>query len=112
MSEEISYPYTSYGETVNVYPYRAKYYDNNNTAIELIVADGPDEGQQQATISVNIAPLPPDRIAVDTNNSPGAEKFLTENHLGEPIGISLKSGFCSYPIYRLNLDKFPPYPEY
>lgn len=51
---------------------------------------------------------------VDTNNMPGAEQFIKENGLGEPTGVRLRSGFCTYPLYKFNIDELKKYvkPEY
>ena len=97
---------------VSIKPYRSYYTDNNNTAIILICDEGEYKGETYSTLSVNIRPLPENRIAVDTNNCPNAEKFIKENNLGKPVGITLKSGFCAYPIYEIDLDKIEPYPEF
>lgn len=51
---------------------------------------------------------------VDTNNMPGAEQFIKENGLGEPTGAWTRSGFCTYPLYKFNIDELKKHvrPEY
>ena len=72
-----SYVYHAYGgEDVNVIPYKTHYASNNNTAIRLVVADGEYAGEEWNIISVNIADLPENLIAVDTNNCCGAERVI------------------------------------
>ena len=105
----LDYPHyhykTEYRET-DLVPFRSAYQTFGNTAI---VCYTEEEGYPEPyfTLSVNIDPLPANMIAVDTNNCLGAEKFLTENNLGKPTGNFIASGFCKYPIYIIDLDKFP-----
>lgn len=106
-----SYVYHAYGEDVNVIPYKTRYISNNNTAIRLVVADGEYAGEEWNRISVNIDRLPENLMAVDTNNCSGAERFLQEHGFGKPTGNVLRSGFCTYPIYRINLDMIENDPE-
>jgi len=78
------------------------YANNHNVAIELV-----DTGDFMsfATITTNIEKLPKGYACIDTNNYPWATDFLVENDLGYPTGTYMVSGFCTYPIYELNLDK-------
>ena len=82
-------------ETVNLHI--SRYIDNNNTAVCLSTK----EGEPFATLSVNIEKLRFGTFCVDTNNCPGAEKFLTENNIATPTGDKFRSGFCEYPVYKL-----------
>jgi hypothetical protein len=76
------------------------YTTTGNTAIQLMNnQEGPI-----ACATVNVIPLPKDWIAIDTNNN-GEEMvdWLLENNI--IIGKQLRtveSGYCSYPVYRLN----------
>ncbi|OUM63119.1 hypothetical protein PIROE2DRAFT_10431 [Piromyces sp. E2] len=57
-------------------------------------------------ITVNIIPFNDPALAcIDTNNHPFLEDIIKEYDLGEPIGISIPSGFCRYPVYRFNLTQ-------
>ena len=40
--------------------------------------------------------------AIDTNNCPWAEKFLTDNKPAVDTGRKVRSGFCTYPIYKFD----------
>ncbi len=64
--------------------------------------------EQVDVLTVNLEfPLDDKEIAcIDVNNVPWAEKFLKDNGLAEPTGYALPSGFCMYPVYKFNLDKF------
>ena len=46
---------------------------------------------------------------IDTNNCPWAESILTENNWGVPTGKQMASGFCIYPLYKLNLEEISKY---
>lgn len=63
-----------------------------------------DEGEPYADLSVNIEPLGDGEIAVDINNLPDGEKFIRDNGLGEFTGKYLRSGFCRYPVYKMNME--------
>lgn len=43
-----------------------------------------------------------DMAAIDTNNCPWAEKFLTDNKPAVDTGRKVRSGFCTYPIYKFD----------
>lgn len=64
-------------------------------------------------ITVNICPLPYLESAIDTNNNGGEIlSFLEDNGLAIPSGKFVRSGFCSFPIYRFNeaaLEKIDPF---
>lgn len=77
------------------------YTTTGNTAIQLMnYEEGPI-----ACATVNVTPLPKNMIAIDTNNN-GEEivNWLLENKIiiGRPL-YNVESGYCSYPVYRLNL---------
>ena len=42
---------------------------------------------------------------IDTNNLPEIEDFIKRYELGKPTRIAKTSGFCSYPLYKMNLEK-------
>lgn len=45
-------------------------------------------------------------VHLDTNNYPWAERFVMETGIGEDTGYRTQSGFCSYPLYFINLELF------
>jgi len=63
-------------------------------------------------ITVNICPLPYLESAIDTNNNGGEIlNFLEDNGFAVPTGKFLRSGFCTFPVYRFNeaaLEKIDP----
>lgn len=99
---------TSYGETERVNITIGTYAHDDNIYVGLDFYD-PDIGCMDfyGDVTVNITKLQPFMACIDTNNN-NAEKittFLTENGFGEPAGRSLPSGFCLYPVFRLNPQK-------
>ena len=104
-----TYELKAYGKTFEVVPFRTHYMSNNTLAVAL---ETMDEGMF-ADMTVNIAEsdtmASKDTAFVDTNNCAWAEEFIKENNLGEPTGYIGRSGFCSYPLYRFNLDKMESY---
>lgn len=82
-----------------------QYADNGRIAISMITEE---EGYPElfGSLTVNIdAPAPDYCGYLDTNNLSNAEKFVTENELGEFTGLTGRSGYCEYPLYLFNVDK-------
>lgn len=94
----------TFGTPINVRPIAARYEYHNNLCILLQMTD---THEIYGAITTNIDPLPRNEAAVDTNNHPNVEKFITDNNLGVPTGKTIRSGFCTYPVYAFNLDKIP-----
>lgn len=60
-----------------------------------------------AQITVNLqSPLQDETHAfLDINNCPWVEEFLCDNGIAKPVeGITMKSGFCTYPLYEFNTE--------
>ena len=83
---------------------RSKYIYGGTLAIGLVDSK---TGEPYADLTVNIESVGASENCafVDTNNCRWAEKFITENGLGEDTGIKGRSGFCTYPLYKFNLEK-------
>ena len=93
--------YNLYGTDYEVTPVVTSY-AMGGTAILLVCEDGEPFG----SLTVNLGYRLPDGWAfIDTNNLRDAEKFIADNNLGTPTGIEVESGFCSYPQYRLNMER-------
>ena len=85
------------------------YAKHGNTAICLWAEteEGPEE---YSTLTVNLDErLPEDFAYIDVNNNSGLLKILVANGLATETGIMGMSGFCTYPLVRLNLDKIKEY---
>lgn len=100
-----TYEIKAYGKTYNVHPTVNKYQSNGTLAISLIT----DSGEPFANLTVNIMDTMiwgNDTTAfVDVNNCEWAENFIAKNELGEYMGIIGRSGFCTYPLYKFDIEK-------
>lgn len=103
---EHSLPYLSpYSGETQVMLDIQQYANNGRIAISLITNE---EGYPElfGCLTVNIDEPAPDYCGyLDTNNLSNAEKFVTENGLGEFTGFTGGSGYCKYPLYLFNVDK-------
>ncbi len=82
-----------------------QYANNGRIAISMITNE---EGYPElfGSLTVNIDASAPDYCGyLDTNNLSNAEKFVTENGLGEFTGLTGRSGYCEYPLYLFNAEK-------
>lgn len=78
-----------------------KYQMFENFGLQLYI-----EGEPYATITVNIEPMQYREFCVDVNNFPEALKFLYENGIAEPTDEVRRSGYCVYPVWKLNEKYF------
>lgn len=88
-----------YGDNYQLVLTKNAYINNKNLYLGLFaLGEGPF-----SNITVNIDKLPANQAAVDVNNCPWAEDFITENKLGVNTGKTLRSGFCTYPVYEFDM---------
>jgi hypothetical protein len=82
-----------------------QYANNDGLAIVMnVIEDGYPE--QYANLTVNLNEAAPDYCGyLDINNLSNAEKFVTENGLGEFTGFTKTSGYGVYPLYMFNAVK-------
>lgn len=64
------------------------------------------EGEPYATLTVNIEPMQYREFCVDVNNFPQALEFLFNNGIAEPTLEVRRSGYCVYPVWKLNEKYF------
>lgn len=62
------------------------------------------------TITVNLNytnndPAPENCAYVDTNNMPDIEDWLKENKIAEYTGKKKVSGYCTYPLYKFDIQR-------
>ena len=64
-----------------------------------------------ADMTVNLPEYRPaaDCAFVDTNNLGQAEQLIAEYRLGKPTGRFARSGYCTYPEYRFDMEKIKEY---
>lgn len=102
MSKKMKYKSKWKDETVELS--MSQYVDNGNLYLELVNTEG-EYPEPYGNITVNFGDVPKYCGYVDTNNMPEMEKFIKSNDLGEFTGLTLRSGFCEYPLYVFNVDK-------
>lgn len=94
---QVTTPFGVYECTIEL----TKYANNNNLAVRLNTPEEPF-----ASLTVNLGEiLPEDEAYIDTNNNPWAEDFLKEYNLGEYMNRDGKSGYCTYPLYKIDIQK-------
>jgi hypothetical protein len=106
----IKYSWTRETDTHNLYLV-ADTYANNGTLAIIVMEVMPDGSEEQFdVITTNIMEsdlLEGDNLAfIDTNNCSWAEKMLKQHKFAKDTGDWGHSGWCSYPLYEFNLDKF------
>lgn len=97
--------YILFGKVYKVYTYTGEYANNNNIAIGLITEDG----EPFATLTVNICRLEKGLACIDTNNCSGAIDLIKKYNLGEFTNNFCQSGYCTYPVFKLNMDNINKY---
>lgn len=95
------FKYKWFNKTFKVFLVLTKYVADQSLAVLLIEDKSYEEF---ADVSKHLPNHTPNEgcFFVDTNNLPGVEDFLEENHIAFPTGRKEDSGFCTYPEYRLN----------
>ena len=80
------------------------YVMDNTLAVRLVEARPP--WSPFAVITVNLSDRVQDETHafLDTNNCPWAEEFLLDNKIARKTEVTMKSGFCTYPLYEFDLD--------
>lgn len=101
---------SSYGTTYTIKLQLSTYYDGQLALSALCWDEDLRFWDRYATFTVNLIevdniPAPEGCAYLDTNNHPEVEDWLTENGLAEFAGLRKQSGFCTYPLYRLNIEK-------
>ncbi len=96
--------YTFDGETVTYKYIETANYEFRNTALILKTQPLDFPIDTDITISVNISPLMPNYISVNTNSYAVNKlyKELVNQGILEMTGQTIKSGFCEYPIAIFN----------
>lgn len=92
------------GPTTPVTVRFTNYANNRTLAVQLTGARPPWAAFATITVNLNWPVQDQDHAFIDTNNCPWAEEFLCDNGIAEFAGVTGKSGFCTYPLYRFNRD--------
>ena len=86
-------------------------YHNGNLAIQLWCEED-NFKEPFAMLSVNLDKnLPEDCAYIDVNNLRCGFDFCIIHNLGEFTGIFSNSGFCTYPLFKFNLDEVRKYAD-
>lgn len=48
---------------------------------------------------------------IDTNNCPWAMEFIEQHGFGQATGRMVRSGYCTYPVVKLDIEKIGEYLE-
>ena len=83
-----------------------RYQNCNNLAVELLVVENGKAEEPYARLTTNICPLEDGYACIDTNNNSWARQFIKQNKLGKSTGNSISSGYCIYPLYKMDTTKF------
>ncbi|MCK9466729.1 MAG: DUF4313 domain-containing protein [Candidatus Absconditabacterales bacterium] len=95
-----------FGKNVDVVMEITTYTANDQLAILLY---NKKTGEYYSDLSVFVEPFKnKNYMAVDTNNLPEAENFIQKYELGHLVDY-VYSGFCSYPVYEMDVDKLNKY---
>lgn len=94
-----------------VRPYTTRYIFGEGLCIHLQCCDEDCYGEPFGNLTVNIQgkTCEKDEAYVDTNNMPNAEQFIKEYRLGKPTGKTAKSGYCTYPLYKFDMEQIAKY---
>lgn len=100
---------TSYSVYKNCFLQVARYQADNSRAIEIWNReDGPIA---RITVCIAGSRLAEDEVVIDTNNCPWALELIRKYEFGTETGRTVKSGFCTYPVVKLNVEKIGKYLE-
>lgn len=85
-------------------------YGNGNIALELLSYDE-EYGYYEpyATATVNLGKLGKNYAFIDVNNSSFVVELMEKYDLGKPTGLVNQSGYCTYPLYELNMKEINKY---
>ena len=92
------------GEDIVVVPISTTY--RNNGTLAILLYDDSNNYLCDVTVNLTGISAPNTNCAfIDTNNSPWLIDFINTYQLGVPTGRTCRSGYCSYPEYRFDVDK-------
>lgn len=83
-------------------------YDNNGSLAVYLFLDEDNDYEPYALLTVNLPESDnnkEDEAYLDTNNLPYAKTFVKKYGLAVPTGRVAYSGFCTYPLYKFDLER-------
>ena len=97
------FPLDFYGEKCQLI-FSAEKYADGTLAVEVYDIE---EGDLFTVATVNLRTELMDGYAFfDENNNPTLKKYLKKWGLVEDTGTRRSSGYCVYPLYKWNIEKF------
>ena len=95
---------TTYGIYKDCWLEVGKYAYDSGPAITI--CNGEDGAVARITVCIKHAGTMDESSSfVDTNNCPWAEDFIAEYELGEFANAYQQSGFCTYPLYKFDMEQ-------
>lgn len=87
----------------------ARYQADNSRAIEIW--NNEDGLIARITVCIAGSGLAEDETVIDTNNCPWAMEFIKQHGFGQATGRMVRSGYCTYPVVKLDIEKIGEYLE-
>nr|DAP73933.1 MAG TPA: protein of unknown function (DUF4313) [Caudoviricetes sp.] len=99
---------TNHATYYNCYFQIGEYIANKKTALRIANKMGAIAG---ITVCIPRVPIDKGMTILDINNCPWALDFMTDNGFATKTRVNVESGYCVYPVVRLNMEKIREYGE-
>jgi len=93
------------GKTVQVYIMVGAYQDNGRLYVVLINAENDELYLDLTTNLPKVLADKTDAFISSWASSDNTLDFIKNNHLGEPLGYAVSSGYSKYPVYEFNEER-------
>ena len=90
-----------------LYIEKSVYVYGNKLSLHLYAID--DGPYASMTINITDCELKEDEVILDVNNFPEVKDLMEKYKLGVFTDYSVQSGYCWYPIYKLNMEEVDKY---
>lgn len=81
-------------------------YQSNGTLALMAYEEGKEDDYDIITVNIPSSLMQTEEfVYLDTNNYNWVERFIQETGIGTYMGFSTPSGFWTYPLYCINLEK-------
>ena len=94
---------TTFGVYTDVYLQVGKYRADDSVAVQAW--NRQDGCIATLTVCLCDRSLGEDEAYIDTNNCPWAVDFIEQEGLGKRTGRTGKSGYCTYPVVKFDMEK-------
>lgn len=104
---------SGWGRTYECWFEIGKYYNSNQTAIQVFCRGEEGYPEPYAIATTRLARDAHEGcVYLDVNNWPEGEEIFEELGIGEATGYVQRSGYCIYPEYRIDFEKLKEYTGY